>query len=315
MAKTFYEKFSAFPPVAVIRRWANRIILPGFQGLSVYEVWQFFFKGIVEGSITSRASSIAFSFFLAIFPAFLFLFTLIAYLPIDGIQPKLLELLADVMPADSFEAAKSTIDDILNNKRGNLLSVGFVLALYFATNGINSLIVNFNNTFHHIETRSFFKQQLASMILTISLALLLIISISLLIFSEYAIGYFVEKEYLEESAAILLSIGEYVIVIAMVFFAISILYYFGPSKKREWRFISPGSILAMVLTVTTSAGFGYYVSNFSQYNKLYGSIGTLLIILLWIYVNAISLLIGFELNASINSAKIRHVEKEENEAG
>lgn len=311
MAKTLYEKFSAFPPVKFIRRKANKIILPGFQGLSIYEVWKFFYRGIVQGSITSRASSVAFSFFLAIFPAFLFLFTLIAFLPIEGLEPKLMELLSGIMPANSFQAAKPTINDILDNKRGNLLSVGFILAIYFATNGISSLIANFNNTIHQIETRSFFRQQFVSILLTLSLSVLLIISISLLIVSDYTINYFVDRQYLEESAAVLLSIAEYIIVIAMVFFAISILYYYGPSKKKEWRLISPGAILAMILTVITSLGFGYYVSNFSQYNKLYGSIGTLIIILLWIYINAISLLIGFELNASINSAKIRHIEKED----
>ena len=282
---------------------AQVIKLPLFDGLSLYDVSLFFFKGIVHGNVTNRASSVAFSFFTALFPGIIFIFNLIPYIPIEGMETEVFATFERVLPPDTYEAVKQTIDDILNNKRSDLLSIGFFLALLFATNGINALISNFNSTIHDIETRSFFKQQLAAISLTVVLSNLFLIGLILIIFSSSAINGILGFFGLDSISTMAIELTRLGSMLLIVLLSIALLYNFGPAKKREWRFISPGSILATVLILLASYGFSYYVSNFAQYNKLYGSIGTLLIIMLWIYLNSLVLIIGFELNASIASVK------------
>lgn len=282
---------------------SKHIRLPLFEGLSLYDVTSFFFKGIYEGRITSRAASISYSFFIALFPGIIFLFSLIAYIPIEDLDKEVFWLFSVILPPDTYEATKSTIDDILVHKRPDLLSIGFLFALVFATNGINALLSNFGSTIHRLENRGFLKQQLASAGLTIVLSIIFIIGIVLIIFSSDVLNSLFGYFNLEEVSSVLIDTVRYLLMICLTLLSIAIMYNVGPSKGREWKFISPGAILATILILVTSFGFSYYISNFSQYNKLYGSIGTLLVILLWIYVNALLLIIGFELNASIASAK------------
>lgn len=288
----------------------KKIVLPLFDGLTLHDVTIIFFKGIVEGRITDRAASIAFSFFLALFPGIIFLFNLIPFFPVAGIEEEIFNTFQRILPPDTYDAARSTIADILNNKRSDLLSLGFFLALIFATNGINSLISNFNNTIHQMETRSYFKQQLAAVSLTIVLSFLFLIGLTLIIFSSTVLNGLLDFFHLDVVSPLLIETARLVLMATIVLMAIVFLYNFGPAKKRAWRFISPGSILATGLIILSSLGFSYYVSNFAQYNKLYGSIGTLIIIMLWLYLNAIVLIIGFELNASIAVLKSKHNQAE-----
>ncbi len=283
---------------------SKRLVLPGFDGMSVNFVWKFFIKGIQKGAITSRASSLAFNFFLALFPAIIFFFTLIPYVPIPHFQDQLLELIKNVLPDNAYLAARSTIEDIIRHQRGGLLSFGFIAALYFATNGMHAMIDAFNRTYHSIETRSFLKQRAISVILTIVLSFLVTLAISLMITNEYLIKWIVKHGLIKSKTQIFILLSfKWLIISALLFFAISFIYYFGPSRKTKWRFISAGSTLATILSILTSLGFTYFVNNFGQYNKLYGSVGTLIVVLLWMYFNSLILLIGFELNASINKAK------------
>jgi len=263
---------------------SRRIKLPLFEGLSLYDVLSFFFKGIYEGAVSTRAGSISFSFFMALFPAVIFLFTLIPYIPIDGFQEDIFDLLHDVMPPNSYELAESTIVDIVTIQRSDLLWITLISTLIFATNGTLSLISNFSTSFHKIAFKSFWGQYLSAIVLTIALSFLLLTSIALLSFGESFLDWMVTRGYLERIAADLLAIVRTVVLIFMILFSISLLYNYGPIK-------------------------GKHVSNFAQYNKLYGSIGTLLVIMLWIYINALGLIIGFELNASIAGVKL-HKEEE-----
>lgn len=289
---------------------ATKIKLPWFQGLSVYNVAIFFFKGIYEGRVTNRAASVAFSFFLALFPGIIFLFSLIPYFPFEGLESEIFFTFQRVLPPDTYEATKSTIDDIINNRRSSLLSFGFLFALVFATNGVNSMISNFNDSYHQIDSRSFWRQQFAAVSLTIVLSVLFIIGIITIIFSSGVINSILDFFELEGISPFLIESSRFLLLVVVVLMAIAILYNFGPAKQREWHFISPGSILATILILISSFGFSYYVSNFAQYNKLYGSIGTLMVIMIWIYINALVLIIGFELNASIASLKLQQREKE-----
>ena len=199
--------------------------------------------------------------------------------------------------------AKSTIDDVLNNKRLDLLSFSFIFALVLATNGTLSLLSNFTYSYHNIGYRSFWQQYIVALLLTIVLSTLLMTGIVMIIMSGSFMEWIVQSGYLEASSARILEYGRGFILLLIVFTSISLLFYVGPTKKKEWRFVSPGSILATSLIIIISFGFSFYIENFSQYNKLYGSIGTLMVIMLWIYLGAIGLVIGFELNASVANAK------------
>ena len=275
----------------------------GFSGLSIYDVTRFFWKGLIEGAITTRASSLAFNFFLAFFPSIIVFLTLIPYIPVIGLQENLMELLSAVLPPSTNKITFQALDDIINNPRGDLLSIGFILALYFATNGINSLIEAFNASYHIREVRPLIKQRILSLGLTLLLSIMLIIAISSIIFGKSAINYLTDYELISNNAGELILYGKWLIILVMLFIGISILFHLGPSIRYKWKLVTPGSILATLGIIITSVGFNYYINNFSQYNKIYGSIGTLMIILIWMYFNSIILLTGFELNASISNAK------------
>ena len=275
----------------------------GFAGLSIYDVTTFFLKGLTEGAITTRASSLAFNFFLAFFPSIIVFFTLIPYIPIDGLQETLMEVLSAILPPLTNEITFNTLDDIINNPRGGLLSIGFILALYFSANGMSSLIEAFNSSYHVNEYRSLLRQKALSLTLTFFLALLLIITIGLIIFGKVAVNYLTDIDIISKFSADLILYGKWFILLAMFFSGIAILFHFGPVTTKKWKFFTAGSILSTLGIVITSIGFNYYINNFAQYNKVYGSIGTLMIILIWMYFNSIILLTGFELNASISNAK------------
>ena len=230
-------------------------------------------------------------------------FTLIPFIPIQNFHEVLLSFIENVTPDQTEAVIRQTVIDIIERPRGGLLSLTFFLALFFATNGFDSIIEAFNNTWHTLETRSWIKQKLTSILLFFIASIIVIISISLLTGGSVFLKFLREKEILDNNLAYyLLEAAKYIILTAMFFFTISFIYYLGPAKDSKFRFISAGSSLATILALAASIGFNFYVSNFSSYNALYGSIGTLLIILVWIYFNSIILLIGFELNASIQQA-------------
>lgn len=299
-----YERFIASRFMALIISFLQKLILPGFSGMSFYAVMRFFFIGIQKSSITLRASAVSFNFFMALFPAIIFFFSLIPYIPIEGFQDSLLAILKDFIPQQTFTAVESTLFDIITRPRGGLLSVGFLLTLYFATNGVSSMIEAFNQTYHSIETRSFIKQQIVSLGLMMALSLLIIIGISLIAIGPIVLDRLTEFGLLKDRFTVqIIIVTKWLIVIGMFLLLYSLIYYFGPASKKEFRFISAGSTFASLLTIVTSIGFNFYINHFSRYNTLYGSIGTLLVLMLWIYFNSIVLLIGFELNASIHRAK------------
>lgn len=285
----------------------RKLILPGFDGMPVYDVAAFFIKGLQKGALSNRAAAFSYNFFLALFPAIIFFFTIIPYIPIAGFQDNLLELMQDFIPKKAYLAVEETLFDIVKRPRGGLLSLGFVMALYFSTNGIHSLIVAFNQTRHTVETRSWIKQRLISIVLVFILSLLVIIAIVLIALGPVALDFLVKHNMLRDSFSYYLLIaGKWVVSSALLFFAFSFLYYLAPAANSRFRFISAGSTLSTVLTILASVAFNYYVNSFSQYNTLYGSIGTLIILMVWIFFNAMIVLIGFELNVSIRNAKRKY---------
>jgi membrane protein len=289
-----------FKPARRTMSASKKLILPGFEGLSFYVVSKFFIQGIRNGALNMRATSLAFSFFLALFPSVIFLFTLIPYIPINNFQDQLFNLMKSLLPQAAFEATEETIFDIIKNPRGGLLSFGFISALYFSTNGFNAMINAFNETYHQIEIRSPLMQRLVALLIVIVTTLLLLTAIALIIGSEIAFQLFIKRDQLEYY---LIYYGQWFILIALCYTFISFNYFMGPKISKGWKFFSAGAVFATVLTILTSVLFAYYVNNFANYNKLYGSIGTLIVIMLWLYINSLILLLGFDLNASITRAK------------
>jgi membrane protein len=285
---------------------AQKVSLPFFDGVPLYDVALFFWRSIVDGSITTRASAIAFSFFIALFPGVIFIFTLIPYIPIENFQYELFVFIKQLVPESTFQTIEETLEDIINQPRGNLLSFGFFMALIFATNGLASMMSAFDATVHSIYRRTWLSQRLAAIYMLIVLAVLLTLAIALITGGQILINYLDKNDIIRDDFLVyLLTIGKWIITVSMFFFAYSFLYYMAPAKKTKWRFISAGGTLATILSIFAFVGFSFYINNFSQYNKLYGSIGTLLIILFLMYLMSLILLVGFELNASIYQAHMQ----------
>lgn len=278
--------------------------LPGIRNIPLALILDNFFKAIKRGQIITRASSISFHFLLAIFPAIIVFFTLIPYLPIGHFQDTLLETLERIIPEQAFSLVESTIIDIIKRPRGGLLSISFFLALYFATTGINNLITAFNKSYHDIGSRSLLKQFSISLLLVFMLSFIVIITIILITLGPAALNLLVKYGAVENNYMIkIILLVKWIFILFMFFLAFSVLYYFAPSRKTSLRYITTGSIFATFLTLTTSLGFNFYVNNFSRFNALYGSIGTIIVLMLYILFNANILLIGFELNVSIEESR------------
>jgi len=287
--------------------WAQKVTVPGFDGVPLYDVLKFFISGIHKGYLATRASAIAFNFALALFPTILFLFTLIPFIPISNLQTQLLELIHDFLPQNAYRFFETTLVSVVTQKNGGVLSFGAITSLIFASSGIHSLIDAFNNSYHTIETRNWLAIRIISTILVFVLFFLLTFALLIIVFSQFVLNILVDYHILQINLNYYLIIaGKWIVVAALFFFAISFLYFYAPTKKTRWRFISAGSTMATILALITSLGFSYFVNNFGQYNKLYGSIGTIMVILLWLYFNSFTLILGFELNASINNARIKN---------
>lgn len=291
-----------------INRFINKVkdvSIPGFEKVPVYDVILFFFRGFQKGALVTRASAIAFSLIIAILPSTIFLFTLIPFLPIPNFQTELLNLFGNILPENAYTLVEATLIDVITQRSHGLLFFMFLATIIFSTNGIHALISAFNVSLHTFDTHSWLAQRLVSLIFVFILVSLLGTATILILFSKMAISYLAGLELFERSITYFIIImGKWLIILALIFFAISFLYYLSPAKRTRWKFFSAGSTLATILFVISSLGFSTFVNNFGQFNKLYGSIGTLIVILLWLYFNSISLLIGFELNVSIKSANL-----------
>ncbi len=280
------------------------IAFPGFRPLSLYTVAVFFFNEIKKGTLANKASSLAYNFMLAIFPATIFLFTLIPYIPIKHFQDQLLIVLAQIMPHDAYKAFEATIIEIIKKQNAKLFSFGFLTALFFATNGVIRLMQAFNKSSLIEETRSYMHRRWVALVLTVVISISMLVAVSIMIAGHKTL-IFLQHHFYSKAHGWFIAIAllKWVIVINIFFVTVSLLYRYGPAHKQRWKFLSPGSILATGLAVLTSLGFTYYINNFSSYNSLYGSLGTLIVMMIWLYLNSLIILIGFELNASIELSK------------
>lgn len=295
------RKIVTWFPVAFIIRKSKQILLPGFQGLHLYDVVRFFFKQINKVGLNERAAAISFNLIMAIPAACIFIFTLVPYLPIaKEFNTELLKLTKDLTPnQNTYKFVKDFLDDFFSTSRSGLLSFGFLLVIFYASNAMMGIIRAFDQSVQ-VHKKYFLHKRWRAIRLTVILIILVITSILMLIGHEQLTLILKKLFHMKRRAKIPgWNSIRWIIIVGLVFYGISFIYKFAPSLKKRWPIVTPGSLFATFLTLVTTIVFSYWVNNFSAYNKVYGSIGTVLIIMLLIFINSLILLIGFELNASI----------------
>lgn len=316
-----------------LRTWYNRdenflrvVRFPGTK-LPLLDVVIDFFKSFTKGRTVDRAAGVAFNFFVALFPLILFFFTMIPYIPIPHLYERVMMAMDDFfIPSGTLDYVKDTIDGIMNQHHGGILSLSIVLCLVFGSSGIVAIFNGFRNVYaSYISSKELgFKgwiiQRVFAIIMLVVLGVLVIVSILLISLGGTVLRYLVVHEILQDGSFtfFLFSVLRWVIGVFALSLGLAILYYFGnvpykehyrierkrttASGKKSYRnfvIFSPGTILATTLFVLGTVAFNIYISNFSRYNVLYGSIGTLIILLLWIWIIAILILAGNDLNSGI----------------
>ncbi len=300
------QQLEKIPVIKHLVRLAKNIKLPWLEGLSFYDLMELYFLGIIKGAFSYRAGAIAFSFFMALFPFALFILNLIPLIPIEGFQEDFLKFVEEGVPPNTFEAIKNIIDDILNNSYQGLLSSGFILSIFLMSNGINAVLGGFETSYHITISRSFFRQYFVALVMSLLFSFILIVTVAAIVVSEVLIQSIQFHEVVDGNIS-LIQLTRYGFVILMVLITTSLLYKFGAKETSKISFISIGSVFTTILILLSSYVFGIYVVKFAKYNELYGSIGTLLILMFYIWINCMILLLGFELNASINKLKRKNL--------
>ena len=302
------NQFKNIPILKSIIRIIDSIKLPGFNGLSFFDLIEMYISGILKGALTARAGSISFSFFMAIFPFLLFILNLIPFNPINNFDSILLNFIELLVPNDSQGFFSQIFQDIQNKPRGGLLSTVFILSVILTANGVSAIFSGFEESYHIELSRNFFKQYLYSVGVAILLAFTLLLAVVFAVYFEiYIYKHF--KQLLQNTLD-WIRLGQSFFYIVLTYFSVSILYYFGTIEGRKSKFFSPGALMTTLLIMLTTWLFGIYIENFSTYNQLYGSIGALLIFMLYIWLNLNVLLLGFELNATLMRLKNEVPKKE-----
>lgn len=297
------ETIRSLPVLKQILDWSKRTAIPGFRGVPIYDIVVFIYNETQRDNITTRANAIAFSLFLALFPALISVFTLLPLMPFTADYVELLSTsLEDILPSDAHAYFIDLINGIASVNREGLFSFGFILAIFFASSGVLTLMDGFDKSSNHVDlykNRNYFRKRFVAINLMILLAVVLILSFVLVIVGNILIDTLVSTLDMASWIDFVLSVLRWFIAILVVYTSITLIYRYGPSLRKRISYINPGSILATILSLTTSLAFAYFVNNFGRYNEIYGSIGALIVIMIWLQINAFVILIGYELNASI----------------
>ena len=307
MSKAIEDKLNKIPVVNLLVKFMSKIKLPGLEGLSLYDLIELYVIGIAKGALTARASAIAYSFFMALFPFLLFVIIVIPLIPIDEFQNDFLVFLESVLPPTTTDFFFENIFENLktSNQQGGLLSSVFVLSIFLMANGVNALFSGFEKSYHDQLTRNVVKQYLYALGIALILCFLLIVTVAVLgYFQIYVLAPLRDRGFISNrDIGFWASFAQYVFFIIMVYLATAVLYYFGTAEGKTSKFFSVGALFTTLLIMVTSFLFGIYIENFAKYNELYGSIGALLILLFYLWLNANILLLGFELNISLKQLR------------
>lgn len=307
MVKNIESRIEKIPIIRNIVHVLDRIKLPYLEGLSFYALLKLYIIGIIEGALSYHASAVAFSFFMALFPFALFILNLIPYIPIDGFQADFLHFVRQGVPPNTYDAIEAIVNDILNNSHSGLVSSGFILSIFLMANGLNGILGGFESSRHVLEKRGFLQQYLISLALSLLLSILLIVTVATIVFFEVIIQKTMIQDVLSDRIPLII-LGRYAFVIMMILITVSLLFRFGTKQVNKPSFITIGSVFTTILVIISSYFFGIWVIRFSKYNELYGSIGTLLIMMFYIWINCMILLLGFELNSIISKLRNKNIE-------
>jgi membrane protein len=308
MSQEIEERIGRIPLLRNFASYLKSIKLRWLEGLSLYDLLELYIIGVAEGALSNRAGSIAFSFFMALFPFALFIFNLIPYIPIEGFQEDFLKFVSEGVPPNTYYAIENIVNDILHNSNSGLLSTGFILSIFLMANGLNAILGGFENSRHVLVKRGFFRQYFIAVGMSVFLSILLLVTVGVVVIFEVFIHKLNANQVLNEQIPLII-MGRYGFLILIILVTTSVLFKFGTKHDKTRAFISVGSVFTTVLTIIISYFFGIWVIQFSQYNQLYGSIGTLLIVMFYIWINCMILLLGFELNAAITNLKRKNNSK------
>lgn len=300
------EKLLKIPVLNILIKLLSKVKLPGLVGLSLYDLLELYIIGIAKGALTARASAIAYSFFMALFPFLLFVIIVIPYIPIEDFQTDFLMFLESFLPPTTSDFFSDNIfNNIGGNQSGSLVSSVFLLSIFLMANGINALFSGFENSYHQILTRNVFKQYIYALGVALILSILLMLTVAFLgYFNIYVLDNLKDHGFIEKrQVSIWSTLAQYGFFVLMVYLATAVLYYFGTAEGKSSRFFSVGALFTTILIMVTSFLFGIYIENFAKYNELYGSIGAILILLFYLWLNANILLLGFELNMSLKQLR------------
>lgn len=300
------HKLERTPVVKYLVRFGKKIKLPYSEGLTLYHMLELYITGIVKGDISYRAGAIAFSFFMSLFPFALFILNLIPYIPLQNFKEDFMQFVHDNVPPNTYDAIADILSDILINKNGSLLSTGILLAILLMSNGMNAVLSGFQSSLHITIKRRYFRQYALAIGLSLFFSVILIVTVSAIVALEVLLQSLKDQGYLNNDL-FLIRLGRYAFLILMILTITSMLFKFAARETREAAFFSYGSVFSTVLFGLTSYGFSIYVERFARYNELYGSIGTLLVLMLYIWINCFILLLGFELNALIHKLKRKNL--------
>ena len=287
--------------VREVIRFTKKYSLPGFSGVPVYYVIGFIYKEAMRDDIVTRANSIAFNFFLSLFPAIIFLFTLLPLIPITADYISIFQQSTkDFLPQQAHDYLFETIEGVASIKRGGLQSVSFLFAVIFSSSGMLALMYGFNKSYERVfKHRSYVKNRLVAIFLTMMIGSIFLCSTFLIIFGKPVIEFLLTKLNLTGYSADVFQISKWIFSFSIVYLGITVIYRYGSAMREKIKWINTGALLATLLSILSSLIFSFFINNFGRYNEIYGSIGALLVLLLWVQINAFVVLVGFELNAGI----------------
>lgn len=278
----------------------HRQTLPGFNTIPIAVILKFVWKEIMRDDIVTRSNSMAFSFFISLFPAMLVILTLIPYLPVDDLVIALQRSYSDILPYEMSSYIDNIITEMTETGREGLLSVSILLAIFFASSGVSTMIKGFHKSYEMTYKReNLFQRQWKALKLTMLLGVLLLVSLMGIVLGKPVLIKLLSYTHLDQTIFDIYSYIRWILIFVIYYMGISIIYRLGPAFKNKLRLLTPGATMATILSVISSIGFAIYVDNFANYNEVYGSIGALILILLWLQINSFIILIGYELNASI----------------
>lgn len=287
-------------------RWSRTHSLPGLNQVPLFDVLRFTFYEMKRDSILIRAKSASFSFLLSIFPSIIVVFSLIPFIHIRGFQNTLQSNIESLIPKEAYALVQNTINDIVQHQHGGLLSVSLLLACFYSVRGVLGLMNSFDKALPTFRKRTDLNKFVVAFKITLLLFFLLLGSIVLILEGQNLIHFIIRKTSLQNSSAnFIFLIIRWLIIILTFYSSISIIYYYGPATHRRWKFFNAGSTVAAFFCIVISLLLSWFINTFGNYNRIYGSIGTLIVLMIWLFYNSLILLIGFELNASIDYNKLQ----------